>query len=34
MQLEVLMTKDTLSLNENYIFQIQQAALKAVQDIL
>ncbi|WP_186540254.1 hypothetical protein [Synechococcus sp. BIOS-E4-1] len=34
MQLEILMTKDTLALNENYIFQIQQAALKAVQDVL
>jgi len=34
MQLEVRMMKDTLAVNESYASKIQQATLKAVQDVL
>ena len=34
MQLEVLMMKDILAVNESYASKIQQATLKAVQDVL
>ena len=34
MQLEVEMIKDTLAVNEKYAARIQEAVLKAVQDVL
>ena len=34
MQLEVQMIKDTLAVGEKYASKVQEAALKAVQDVL